>query len=142
MEVRKVIEFGDLTKREKEEVVEEMAEELIRPIVLEAIDLHENTTLYLKNEIADELVSSLKAWGEHRNFDNEFSLEEIPNQYWYHLCNGVLYLNDMVKAIHKVIGIIQHYNVDLRDSKLFLKVIEFIKEDSDFLYSEMKKEFN
>lgn len=142
METETVVVFDELTRSEKEKALEEIREELIRPIVMEAIELHENITLFLKNENEDRLVSSLIAYGEHRNFDNEFLIEEIPNQDWYYLCNGVLYLNDMVKAIQKVIKVIKGNNVDIRDSTIFLKVISFIKDDTDFLYSEIKKRLN
>lgn len=137
-----VVLFDELTRSEKEKALEEIREELIIPIVMEAIELHENITLFLNNENEDRLVSSLIAYGEHRNFDNEFLIEEIPNQDWYYLCNGVLYLNDMVKAIQKVIKVIKGNNVDIRDSTIFLKVISFIEDDTDFLYSEIKKKLN
>lgn len=142
MESRTVIEFGDLKRNEKEKVLEGVREKLIRPIVMEAIELHENIASFLKNVNEDELIGSLKVWGEHQNFDNEFLIGEIPNQNWYYLCNGVLYLNDMVKAIQKVISIFQGYKADIRDYRIFLKVIAFIEEDSDFLYSEIKKEIS
>lgn len=142
MEARTVIEFGDLKRSEKEMVVEQIQEEFIRPILMKAIELHENITLYLKDENGGELVSSLKDWGEHWNFDIEFSIDEIPNQYWYYLCNGVLYLKDMVKGIQKIIEIIQGHNVDIGDPRVYLEVCACIEEETGHLYSEIKKELN
>ncbi|WP_430789094.1 hypothetical protein VBD025_02765 [Virgibacillus flavescens] len=136
METRTVIELDGLAKFEKGEVIKEM----IGVLIMEAIELHENTVLYLENENKDMLVSSLKKWGEHRNFDSEFSIEVMGDQNWYYLCNGVLYLKDMVKATQKVLGISRDYQ--LSDNKLFIKVIGFIKEDVDFLYSKFKEEFS
>lgn len=140
MEARTVIEFGELTMSKKKEVLEQLREEVMRPIVMEAIDLHENIKLFLSNVDEGALERSLTNYGEHHNFDSEFEIEEIPNQHWYNLCNGILYLNDMVKAIQKVNRFIQGYKVDIKDLRVYLKVIAFIKEDSDFLYSEIKKE--
>jgi hypothetical protein len=121
---------------------EEIVEHLISLQIMEAIELYENTALYLKNENLDSLVISLKQWGEHRYFDNEFSIEEMDSQYWYDLCNAVLHLNDMIEVTQKMLEISREHNIDLAYYKLFLIVIAFIKESVEFLYTELKKEFS
>lgn len=138
MDLRAVIEFMELAKSNKEKVVEEMA----RLATLEAIDFYQNMKLYLQNENEDLLIGSLKKWGEHRNFDDEFSIENMNNQCWYDLCNGVLYLKDMIMATHKVFEISRNYSLDFANYKLFLIAITFIEEEVDFLYAEFKRKFS
>ncbi|MBT2694618.1 hypothetical protein [Bacillus sp. ISL-55] len=133
-----VTQFSVLEKFKQEEVVER----LIGLQIMDTIELYENTTLYLKNEKQDSLISSLKQLGEHQYFDNEFSIEEMDSQYWYDLCNAVLHLNDMIEVTLKMIEISSERNVNLTYCKMFLIVIAFIQEKVEFLYTELSKGFS
>lgn len=134
----KETQFSVSEKFEQAKIVER----LIGQQIMETINLYENTTLYVKNQNQDSLVSFLKQWGEHQYFDNEFSIEEMDSQYWYDLCNAVLHLNDMIEVTVKMIEISSEHNVNLTYCKMFLIVIAFIQEKVEFLYTELSSGFS
>lgn len=137
MEYKKTNDFANLDWKKEEVSLEDVLRDVITPFIMEAIQFHENVISYINRRDEEQLVKSLLIYGEHERFDNEFSIEEIPNQYWYYLCNGVLYLNDIVNAAQKIIAIVQPYTVDISG---FKTVITSIKQEGDSLYCELKEE--